>query len=167
MLLSRNKKKCKLLNSFSAEVQNQICFFQQIFKFQGKKCSLQCCFLFSLDKQMSFWLMNRKGVRKCLLGSVPSGEPELVPTGAGCEDYITTSLLMRLFLMKICEELRQRMQKWKCSLLSQCTFTSCCLVTSSGCWTKLAIQANEVKDMRWPLKICDGGRKLLYIYNRV
>lgn len=32
--------------------------------------------------------MNRKGVRKCLLGSVPSGEPELLPTGAGCEDYI-------------------------------------------------------------------------------
>lgn len=60
--------------------------------------------------------MNRKGVRKCLLGSVPSGERELLPTGAGCEDYITTSLLRRLFLMKICEELRQRMQKWKCPL---------------------------------------------------
>lgn len=40
-------------------------------------------------------------------------------------------------------------------------------VTCCGCWTKLAIQANEVKDRRCPLKICDGGRKLLYIYNHV
>lgn len=32
--------------------------------------------------------MNRKRVGKCLLGSVPSGEPELLPTGAGCEDSI-------------------------------------------------------------------------------
>lgn len=88
LLLSRNKKKWKLVNSFLAEVQPQISFYQQIFKLQGEKRSLQCCFLFSLDKQMNFWLVNRKGVRKCLLGSGPPGEPELLPTGAGCEGCI-------------------------------------------------------------------------------